>query len=64
MYSKLADTKAKVWNEEDEDVQKPDEDSIAAITEKTRQALEKITQSKVSGLSAFKKNNCKRILKL
>ncbi|PAV79170.1 hypothetical protein WR25_24176 isoform B [Diploscapter pachys] len=47
VYSKLADTKAKVWNEEDEDVQKPDEDSIAAITEKTRQALEKITQSKV-----------------
>lgn len=57
MYTKLADTKAKVWNEEDEDVQKPDEDSIAAITEKTRQALEKITQSKVGGLATFEKNN-------
>uniref|UniRef100_A0A0N4Y1P3 SKIP_SNW domain-containing protein n=1 Tax=Nippostrongylus brasiliensis TaxID=27835 RepID=A0A0N4Y1P3_NIPBR len=34
--------------DDDEDIQRPDEDTIAEATEKTRQALEKITESKVA----------------
>ena len=30
-----------------QELQKPDEDNIKEITEKTRQALEKLTQSKI-----------------
>ncbi|CAI5453112.1 unnamed protein product [Caenorhabditis angaria] len=48
VYSKLSDMKAKTWNEDDEDIQKPDDDAIAEATEKTRMALEKIVNSKVS----------------
>lgn len=47
VYTKLADMRAKVWDEEDEDIQRPDEETIAEQTEKTRLALEKITESKV-----------------
>ncbi|KAK6753022.1 hypothetical protein RB195_012557 [Necator americanus] len=48
VYTKLADMRAKVWDEEDEDIQRPDEETIAEQTEKTRLALEKITESKVA----------------
>ena len=44
----MADMQAKKWNEDDESFQRPDEESVHDITEKTRLALEKITQSKVS----------------
>lgn len=50
VYTKLADMRAKVWDEDDEDIQRPDEETIAEQTEKTRMALEKITESKVSRL--------------
>ncbi|KAK6057393.1 inhibitor of Apoptosis domain protein [Cooperia oncophora] len=48
VYTKLADMRAKAWDEEDEDIQRPDEETIAEQTEKTRLALEKITESKVA----------------
>lgn len=48
VYSKLNDMKAKTWNEDDEDIQKPDDDAIIDATEKTRLALEKIVNSKVA----------------
>ncbi|XP_038075195.1 SNW domain-containing protein 1-like [Patiria miniata] len=37
-----------ITNENDPDVQKPDEEEIEDTTEKTRQALEKLVQSKIS----------------
>uniref|UniRef100_A0A0N4WR89 SKIP_SNW domain-containing protein n=1 Tax=Haemonchus placei TaxID=6290 RepID=A0A0N4WR89_HAEPC len=48
VYTKLADMRAKAWDEEDEDIQRPDEETIAEQTERTRLALEKITESKVA----------------
>ncbi|KAK6020099.1 SKIP/SNW domain protein [Ostertagia ostertagi] len=48
VYTKLADMRAKAWDEDDEDIQRPDEETIAEQTEKTRLALEKITESKVA----------------
>ncbi|CAI4226732.1 unnamed protein product [Auanema sp. JU1783] len=47
VHSRLADMQAKVWDEDDEDLQRPDDDSIKEVTEKTRLALGKITDSKV-----------------
>ncbi|EFP05332.1 hypothetical protein GCK72_018079 [Caenorhabditis remanei] len=48
VYSKLNDMKAKTWNEDDDDIQKPDDDAVIDATEKTRLALEKIVNSKVA----------------
>jgi SNW domain-containing protein 1 len=48
IYTKLSDTKQQYIDEDDERVQKPDEEEVNAITEKTRAALEKITQTKVA----------------
>ncbi|XGW05519.1 hypothetical protein V3C99_016122 [Haemonchus contortus] len=48
VYTKLADMRAKAWDEDDEDIQRPDEETIAEQTERTRLALEKITESKVA----------------
>lgn len=44
----MADMQAKKWDEDDESFQRPDDDAVVEATEKTRLALEKITQSKVS----------------
>jgi SNW domain-containing protein 1 len=44
----MADMQAKKWDEDDESFQRPDDEAIADATEKTRLALEKITQGKVS----------------
>lgn len=49
IYSKLSDMlPSEVVNEDDPSLQKPDVEEVADITEKTRLALEKITNSKVS----------------
>uniref|UniRef100_A0A0N5ANQ3 SKIP_SNW domain-containing protein n=1 Tax=Syphacia muris TaxID=451379 RepID=A0A0N5ANQ3_9BILA len=48
IYSRLSDMKPKIIDEEDESFQKPDDETIAATTEATRMALEKITASKIS----------------
>lgn len=49
IYSKLSDMlPSEVVNEDDPSLQKPDMDEVADITEKTRAALEKLTNSKVS----------------
>jgi len=49
VYSKLSDMlPAEVIHEDDPSLQKPDLDEVADITEKTRAALEKLTNSKVS----------------
>jgi SNW domain-containing protein 1 len=49
VYSKYTDLLPKeMTSEDDPELQKPDEDNIKEITEKTRQALEKLTQSKVA----------------
>lgn len=49
IYSKLSDMlPSEVVNEDDPSLQKPDLDEVADITEKTRAALEKLTNSKVS----------------
>ncbi|CAB3398568.1 unnamed protein product [Caenorhabditis bovis] len=48
IYTKLADMKAKTWNEDDDDIQKPDEEKVADATEKTKMALEKIINAKVA----------------
>lgn len=49
IYSKLSDMlPSEVVNEDDPALQKPDIDEVADITEKTRAALEKLTNSKVS----------------
>ncbi|PIO77503.1 SKIP/SNW domain protein [Teladorsagia circumcincta] len=53
VYTKLADMRAKAWDEDDEDIQRPDEETIAEQTEKTRLALEKITESKVHNKESF-----------
>ena len=47
IYTKLGDTKAQILREDDERIQKPDMDSVAETTDRTRQALEKLTNSKV-----------------
>ncbi|GMT09499.1 hypothetical protein PFISCL1PPCAC_796 [Pristionchus fissidentatus] len=47
VYSKLADMKAKIIDEDDESFQRPDEEQVRDITEATRLALEKITRGKV-----------------
>lgn len=47
IYTRLADMKPKMLEEEDESFQKPDEETIAQQTEATRLALEKITSTKV-----------------
>ncbi|ODM94999.1 Puff-specific protein Bx42 [Orchesella cincta] len=48
VYSKYTDLLPKeITTEDDPELQKPDEDNIKEITEKTRQALEKLTQSKI-----------------
>jgi len=49
IYSKLSDMlPSEVVNEDDPSLQKPDSEEVADITEKTRAALEKLTNSKVS----------------
>ncbi|VDK89243.1 unnamed protein product, partial [Onchocerca ochengi] len=48
IYTRLADMKPKMLDEEDESFQKPDEETIAQQTESTRLALEKITSTKVA----------------
>ena len=49
VYHKLSDLlPVEVLNEDDPSLQKPDEDEVAATTEATRLALEKLTQSKIS----------------
>lgn len=49
IYSKLSDMlPSEVVNEDDPSLQKPDVEEVADITEKTRAALEKLTNSKVS----------------
>jgi len=49
VYSKLSDMlPSEVIHEDDPSLQKPDLDEVADITEKTRAALEKLTNSKVS----------------
>lgn len=49
IYSKLSDMlPSEVVNEDDPSLQKPDLEEVADITEKTRAALEKLTNSKVS----------------
>jgi len=49
IYSKLSDMlPSEVINEDDPSLQKPDAEEVADITEKTRAALEKLTNSKVS----------------
>lgn len=49
IYSKLSDMlPSEVINEDDPSLQKPDSEEVADITEKTRAALEKLTNSKVS----------------
>jgi len=49
IYSKFSDLlPAEVRDDNDPDLQKPDEEEIQDTTEKTRQALEKLTQSKIS----------------
>lgn len=49
IYSKLSDMlPSEVVNEDDPSLQKPDLEEVADITEKTRLALEKLTNSKVS----------------
>ncbi|GMR57303.1 hypothetical protein PMAYCL1PPCAC_27498 [Pristionchus mayeri] len=47
VYSKLADMKAKIIDEDDETFHRPDDETVRDITEATRMALEKITRSKV-----------------
>lgn len=49
VYSKYTDLLPKeITSEDDPELQKPDEDNIKEITEKTRLALEKLTQSKIA----------------
>ncbi|XP_015365230.1 PREDICTED: SNW domain-containing protein 1-like [Diuraphis noxia] len=49
IYSKLSDMlPSEVINEDDPSLQKPDLEEVADLTEKTRAALEKLTNSKVS----------------
>lgn len=48
VYSKYTDLLPKeITSEDDPELQKPDDDNIKEITEKTRMALEKLTQSKI-----------------
>ena len=44
VYTKLADQRRRFVDESDPAVQKPDDESVAETTSKTRQALEKLTQ--------------------
>jgi len=49
IYSKFSDLlPAEVRDDTDPDLQKPDEDEVQEATEKTRQALEKLTQGKIT----------------
>ncbi|CAJ0586364.1 unnamed protein product, partial [Mesorhabditis spiculigera] len=48
VHTKLSDMKSKAWDEDDEDLQKPDDEETRAATEATRQALEQLTQTKIS----------------
>ena len=49
IYSKFTDLlPAEVRDDNDPELQKPDDESVQEATEKTRQALEKLTQSKIS----------------
>lgn len=49
IYSKLSDLlPAEVKSEDDQSLQRPDVDEIEETTEKTRQALEKLTSSKIA----------------
>ncbi|XP_015122753.1 puff-specific protein Bx42 [Diachasma alloeum] len=49
VYSKLSDLlPSEITSENDPSLQRPDEEEIAEITERTRKALEKITQSKIA----------------
>ena len=49
IYSKFTDLlPAEVRDDTDPDLQKPDEDEVLEATEKTRQALEKLTQGKIT----------------
>jgi SNW domain-containing protein 1 len=55
VYTKLSDMKEKEFGEHDESLRRPDADEIKAMTERTRQALEKITNSKVSAALPVKR---------
>ena len=49
VFSKFTDLlPSEVTNEDDPELQKPDEETIMSTTEKTRQALEKLTQGKIA----------------
>ena len=49
IYSKFSDLlPAEVRDDTDPDLQKPDDDEVLEATEKTRQALEKLTQGKIT----------------
>lgn len=48
IYTKLSDMMQTELTLDDPSLQKPDEDTIKDITEKTRLALEKLTNSKIS----------------
>ncbi|VDN03431.1 unnamed protein product [Thelazia callipaeda] len=48
VYTRLADMKPKMLDDEDESFQRPDDETIAEQTETTRLALEKITSTKIA----------------
>lgn len=49
VYSKLSDLlPSEITNEEDPSLQRPDDEEIDDLTDKTRKALEKITRSKIA----------------
>merc|ERR1712226_1728848 len=48
VHSKFQDLVPKQFQEDDPDLERPDEEAIADTTEKTRQALEKLVQGKIS----------------
>ncbi|GBP29665.1 Puff-specific protein Bx42 [Eumeta japonica] len=55
IYSKLTDLlPAEVLAEDDPSLQKPDDEDIQEITEKTKQALEKLTNAKISAAMPVK----------
>ena len=48
VHTRLSDTKSKMIDDEDPELQKPDEDAIRETTEATKAALEKLVNSKVA----------------
>jgi SNW domain-containing protein 1 len=59
VHTRLADTKSKMIDDEDPELQKPDEDAIRETTEATKAALEKIVNSKVA--SALPVQHAKKV---